>query len=537
MTRFVGIDFGTSTSLIAVRESENVPPQIIPIGLGANSWMPSVIATTTPMMVGERATEADAKHQIRSIKSGLTRGESWFAEQAEALDSAFVRNGIASLLSEVKRRAEAIHPNLFAGARVFLGCPALWNYENRRTLADISSTLGMHVDVMGVLDEPIAAGVQWVQGTWLKSGQLVAGRTLVFDAGGGTLDVALIEVTGSQQPEVSVLAANSIAKSGDDVDTSIATYLLEKNPQFKSDPTARKLVLDASRRLKEALSDEENSTVQVGLPVGTLLKLSRTELEELIKGQVNDSMNVVTRVLVESDLRRSSDISVAEARKRIQEIAASVENVLLVGGLSQMPIFRRELQSRFPRAMVHSVVNPQLVVAEGLTYADAIVHLNMPRPPISFVVRPGLEEPEEVIYEAFHEIIDPVAAWRGDAFLKHKYDFSRFPDGDYEILCVLPDREKTVMPILIRSEGSSSVSLSVKVSHSARSDFEKMEFVMYATGEFLVKGKGKIDSYRPINWRRLNYGKDLEDLRLEVQKMDGSSWPDDGNDKSMASRK
>jgi hypothetical protein len=64
----------------------------------------------------------------------------------------------------------------------------------------------------------------------------------------------LIEVSGSETPEVSVLSANSLAKSGDDIDALIANHFLSMNSQFGLDAVAKKLLLEASRKLKEALS-------------------------------------------------------------------------------------------------------------------------------------------------------------------------------------------------------------------------------------------------------------------------------------------
>ena len=388
-----------------------------------------------------------------------------------------------------------------------------------------------------MLDEPIAAGVNWVKSSWVTNGEGVAGRTLVFDAGGGTLDVALIEVSGSETPEVSVLSANSLAKSGDDIDALIANHFLSMNSQFGLDAVAKKLLLEASRKLKEALSEEESASVQVGHPVSMNLSLTRVEVENIVENQVKESLKIVDRVLVESELRKRADLSVAEIRKTSDQIALSVDNVLLVGGLSQMPIFRQRLQTKFPKAIVHSVSKPQLSVAEGLTYADAIVHLNMPRPPISFVVKPGLEGPADVIYTAFAEIVDPIHAMQGNAYLKYQFDFTNYPEGDYEIFCVLPNRDMTVIPIRFLGASTQENGQCVKVTHSRRSPSESMEFMLYATGEFLVKGKNKCDTYRPLTWRRLSYGADMSEFRLELQIKSSKSWPDDMNDKSMSSKK
>lgn len=532
MTKMVGIDFGTSTTLIAVRDNQDSTPQILPIGR-ANPWMPSVVAQTSPILVGESAIEADSQLQIRSIKSGLTRGQDWLDEQYLSLDHAQVKQYVVEILTEAKRRAEQVYPNLFDDAKFFFGCPALWSFDNRRILANVANDLGMDVDVLDVLDEPVAAGVHWVKTAWATNKESVSGRTLVFDAGGGTLDVALIETSDNNSPEVSVLSANSLPKSGDDVDYSIVDYLRRRDDQLGSDELTTKYLTDAARQLKEILSDEIKASVQVDQLVGKVVTLSRQELEEVIEKQVQESMRIVDRVLVESDIRMSPNVAVAESRRRLPEIAKTVKNVLLVGGLSQIPLFRKRLQEMFPLATVYSVANPQQAVAEGLTYADTVIHLNMPRPPLSFVIRPGLSSSEDIIYEAFSEIVDPHSAMLGYAYQGLTLDFDDYPDGEYEILCVLPNRKKTVIPLISNSSEVTKLS----VTHLRRGPDERMGFKLYATGEFLVKGRNKRDKYRTKTWGRLAYGKDLDDLKIEIESINGKTWSDDRNDSAASSRK
>jgi actin-like ATPase involved in cell morphogenesis len=537
MTKLVGIDFGTSTTLIAVRDNQDATPQILPIGHGANPWMPSVVAQTSPISVGESATEAEGLLQIRSIKSGLTRGQDWLDEQYLSIDHEHVKQYVIEILTEAKRRAEQVYPDLFNDAKFFFGCPALWSFGNRRILADVANDLGMDVDVLDVLDEPVAAGVHWVKTSWAKDKEGVSGRTLVFDAGGGTLDVALIETSDNASPEVSVLAANSLSKSGDDVDYSIVEYLRRRDSRLGSDGTSSNRLMNAARELKEILSDETEASVQVDESIGKILSLTRQELEEVIELQVQESLRIVDRVLVESDIRISPNVAVAESRKRLPEIAKTVKNVLLVGGLSQIPLFRQRLQEMFPLATVYSVKNPQQAVAEGLTYADTVIHLNMPRPPLSFVIRPGLESAEDVIYEAYSEIVDSQGAQQGFAFLGLEREFEDYPDGTYEILCVLPNRQKTEIPLIVSKLGSSIGVKSLTVTHRLRNKNDQMFFKLYATGEFLVRGANENETYRTKTWGRLAYGKDLSDIRLEIETKAGKGWSDDRNDSAASSRK
>jgi hypothetical protein len=161
----------------------------------------------------------------------------------------------------------------------------------------------------------------------------------------------------------------------------------------------------------------------------------------------------------------------------------------------------------------------------------------MPRPPLSFVIRPGRDGPEEVIYEAFSEIVDSQDAQQGFAYLGMERRFEDYPDGNYEILCVLPNREKTEIPLIVSKLGNSIEAKSLTVTHLLRNENDQMYFKLYATGEFFVRGAKEEATYRTKTWGRLAYGKDLSDLRLEIETKAGKGWDDERNDSSSSSKK
>ena len=152
----VGIDFGTSTTLIAVSDDSG-DARIIPIGQ-TTPWMPSVAAldSTGALVVGEAALAVDPRRQIRSIKARVTQGDTAVEVDGVHLDA---RSVMIAILGEALRRAEAAMPGAIRNLRqVYLGCPALWNGAQRRLLADVAHELGLPVDVADIIDEPVEIG-------------------------------------------------------------------------------------------------------------------------------------------------------------------------------------------------------------------------------------------------------------------------------------------------------------------------------------------------------------------------------------------
>ena len=526
--------------MVAVRDGLDSAPQILPLGTGADPWVPSLIAQTDPIVVGESAESSPPELQVRSIKSGLTRGKEWRDTQLLDLNDDQVGEYVKAILAEVIKRAASKKSDLFIDAKVYLGCPALWSFGNRKILADIANELGLDVDVLDILDEPVAAGVQWIKSEWRDGtqGLELSGKTLIFDAGGGTLDVALLEVSGTENPEISVLSADSLARSGDDIDNSIVAHLIEEDKSLVINSQNQILMSNAARRLKEILSKDLSANVQVAFPVGKSFALTRGKLEELVEEQVLESLSLVERVLRQSLLRADSATSTATIRStKLEEIAKEVKHVVLVGGLSQMPIFTSRLQQIFRSATITQISRPQQSVAEGLTYANTVIHLNMPRPPLSFVMKPIRTDGDVVVlYEAFGEIVNHWEALQGNSLLGHTADLRSLIDGVYEITCVLPNRERTEIPIVINHGFTQEECTSIRVEHNSRLENEKVFFKLYATGEFVISGKGTYLHLRAKTWGRLRSGRELiEPLKADVV---APTFAHDGrNDASAASSK
>ena len=111
-----------------------------------------------------------------------------------------------------------------------LGCPAMWDGAQRRRLIENALRAGIAVGDNTLIDEPIAAGVAWIVHRTERMNQSVQGKLLVFDMGGGTLDLAVLDVNASSGdvPEIHVQAATGMGRAGDALDRAIVSDLRQQ---------------------------------------------------------------------------------------------------------------------------------------------------------------------------------------------------------------------------------------------------------------------------------------------------------------------
>ena len=534
----IGIDFGTSTTTIAIRTGTDNNPEIVPIGKG-ESWIPSVIGLTDPLSVGDETRKLDDATKVLSVKSGLTDIDEWMKEREYPLyDEAQVVAWCASIITHAVELAKKKSKLSFDKAEVYMGCPALWTGHNRRIIAEIAHKVGLDVDVTAVIDEPVAAGVFWANTSWKKNPKLVRGKTIVFDAGGGTLDVALLNIDGEEVPKVTVLSAESITEAGDKIDHKIYDYLLTLNPKLDKSELSKSIITDGARRIKELLSFEDVASYQVVAPVDALLTLSRNELEKLVDDQVSSSIKLVERVLRKSLFRTFPEMSTIDMKLfEISPTAEEVNNVVLVGGLSRMPIFEKRLKKLFPKAEIRHLEDPQSAVAIGLTYSDTSVRLNLPRPPFSFVVNPvNYPKQKTVVYEAYDLLYDPNDAIRGNNLLGKRRFFEEFSSGMYEFSCELPDRVKTKVKLLIVKDGNEKEVESLMIEHDQRSKNGVLTFVLYASGRWLLQGAKEKYVFNAESWGSAHYGSDKTAV-LRLNADSSTSYNYESDSKSSSSKK
>jgi len=515
----VGIDFGTSTTLVAYRLSDSSAPEILPIGRTV-PWIPSVVTESDPMLVGE---DAEAREDRKSsVKSDLTRGQG-----AGISSSEVSRSQVKAIMAEAVARAKARNKDIFKDAKVFLGCPALWTLTNRKMIADIANELNLDVDIANVIDEPVAAGVQWSNNQLFRGTQkLPNGKALIFDAGGGTLDIAFLHLgkEGSQssdKPEVTVLSAKSLEQAGDSLDEAVCEYLRTRDPDLADQEAGEKELRRVSRALKEALSFEDEESVNAGRPFSRPIVLTRNELESIFATQLQDSMDLVRAVVKESLFRNKASISAIDVReKKYTELCDDVKFVVLVGGFSSMPVFERELRKSFKKAEFVRLEKPQQAVAEGLTYGDQYIRLNMPRPPLSFFIKSKSHKSEEIcVYQAFSEVYHQHDLFQGRSYLSTRLDLQNLGSGEFSFWCEIPDRARTRVPFLVSTkQGEKEIFETISITQDLRSQSGHLIFILYTTGEICIQGLDKQFLLRSKFWPRLADGTDLADIRLEVER-------------------
>jgi len=538
--KVVAIDFGTSTTLVAVRPANGIP-EVIPIGNQSGvTLMPSIVDVDDLGIVGESVPE----HQRhRSVKSDLTRAES---ESVPDSERDLAESRARAIIKEAVRRAQEQVPDLLEDAEVFVGCPALWSGRNRKRLATIVHEMGLAVDFGNVLDEPVAAGISWIRDEWLTGGVKPVGNVLVFDPGGGTMDVAYLRVKENKDatlPDISIYYADSIAKSGDHADSLLANSMRATDPRlddFRDTPAFS----DAVRSIKEQLSFRSEASVNVGAPISATIGCDQETLNEALAPLVADMHRLIANVVKGTLLRRYGRITPHEIRTDprfdfASILAPEIDYVVLAGGLSRIPLFARELERTFPQAKLITLENPQEAVVRGLCYGQELVHLNLPRPPISFFAKitqrdaSGNETSEEVcVYEAFSPLFRIENAIAGNGNIYASWTCTAKTSAIVDFYAIVPTiHEDTpsnqrlvafqstvpdLVPPLERQPFStwsihdtdvsyepakaSSTFVHARFLHDPRKISGSVRFVMYPTAEILFQGATRDLAIRVDSW-------------------------------------
>ncbi len=225
----------------------------------------------------------------------------------------------------------------------------MWDGKQRRRLLTAAQQAGLSVTLDGLVDEPVAAGIAWLAGSSAGLGGPM--RVLVFDMGGGTLDIAVLDVRGVNHHDVSVLAAVGLAEAGDALDEAIAAdldFVLAKagvdvdalpNPDW-----ARELLLTAARDVKVRLSTEDEEPVVLDRTVfgPNEIWYSRDELNEIFQPQLDRAEQYIAAALRVARMVEEAAGSAYEiSRLPVDALVSSVDVVVLSGGMSRVPSCRR----------------------------------------------------------------------------------------------------------------------------------------------------------------------------------------------------
>jgi len=351
MARAVGIDLGTTNSVVSVLEGGE--PTVIANAEGFRTT-PSVVAFTKDgeVLVGETAKRQAVTNVDRTISSVKRHmGTSWTTE----IDGKkYTPQEIsARILQKLKRDAETYLGDTVTDAVITV--PAYFNDAERQATKEAGEIAGLNV--LRIINEPTAAALAYGLDKG-KEDELI----LVFDLGGGTFDVSLLEV--GKDDDFSTIQVRATAGDnrlgGDDWDQRIVEWLIT---QFKNstgvdvskDKIALQRLKEAAEQAKKELSNSMSTTIQ--LPYLSLTENGPANLDEtLTRAKFED----LTRDLLERTRKPFEDV-IKEAGVKVSDIS----HVVLVGGSTRMPAVTELVKQLTGGKEPNKGVNPDEVVAVG----------------------------------------------------------------------------------------------------------------------------------------------------------------------------
>jgi len=411
----VGIDFGTSTCFVA-REIAAGDADILPIG-NSKRYLASLAGHIGgSFVVGEDAEVLTPDRVIRSVKSAITENRATVRVGGRDGATEVPRDDVVvAVFREIAKRARDRGWPLDEGRQLRLGCPAMWMGPQRRLLIDLAASAGLSVEDSALIEEPVAAGIAWLNHR-IRVGDPVAGRILVFDMGGGTLDLAVMQVEIAERPTIAVLTSVGLPMAGDALDESIVQDLCEEREidldSLKDPLQARADLLRQARDTKLALSDAPVQTVYFEpffyggkvLPV----KYSRDRLNAVFQPQMTHAESLVWRALRLSRLTHvngTSPTRILDLSR--EELAADIDAVLLVGGMSRVPYVRDRLAALFPHARRydHAGGAADEAIVAGIADTTGYNTMNMYRPGLDIALVWGKDN-RFPLYEAYTPLFE-----------------------------------------------------------------------------------------------------------------------------------
>ena len=368
MGRIVGIDLGTTNSLVAYTDPQTGAPKCIP-GPSGSTLCPSVVSLDpdSSIIVGEPARRrllTQSERSVYSVKRLMGRGVADIQNELKLFpfridpssknviriklgDKFFTPPEISAfILRELKNWAEAYFGDTVD--RVVITVPAYFNDAQRQATKDAGKIAGL--EVLRLVNEPTAAALAY--GLHEKQ----RGRVAVYDLGGGTFDISVLKLISTTAGDIyQVLSTNGDTHlGGDDIDNLLQSLVREKILQHHhvDVSTQPELVQELRKALiavKHQLSDSQSATLRFPLPNGAIFayELSRPEFDTLIRPIVDPTMGPVKQALADAHLTPSE-----------------IDEVVLVGGTTRTPLIRTTVQEYFGRKP-HTELNPDEVVALG----------------------------------------------------------------------------------------------------------------------------------------------------------------------------
>ena len=352
MSKCIGIDLGTTNSCVCVYESGEA--KVIANAEGGRTT-PSVVA----FKKGEMLVGTKAKHQavinpetISSIKRLMgtservkANGKEYSPEEVSAM-----------ILGDLKKTAEA-----YLGEKVtdaVITVPAYFNDAQRQATKNAGKIAGL--DVKRIINEPTAAALAYGLDKQDKNEKI-----LVYDLGGGTFDVSILELGDGVFEVLSTSGNNHLG--GDDFDNKLVDYIIseikkQENVDLKDDKMAMQRIKEAAEQAKKDLSNMTTTQVSLpfiaqvdGAPISFEMEITRAKFEDLTKDLVDSTLEPVRKALKDAGLSKND-----------------IDKVLLVGGSTRIPRVQEVIKNELGKEPSKGV-NPDEVVAMGAAIQGGVL--------------------------------------------------------------------------------------------------------------------------------------------------------------------
>ena len=381
--KIIGIDLGTTNSVVAVMEGSE--PKVIPNAEG-NRLTPSVVAFTdkSETIVGEparRQAVTNPKRTVYSVKRFMGRRHNEVETEEKMVpygvtgaasdyvkiqvgDNEFTPQEIsAKVLRKLKESAES-----YLGHKVnkaVITVPAYFNDAQRQATKDAGQIAGL--EVARIINEPTAAALAY--GLDKKKDE----KIIVFDLGGGTFDVSVLEVAESGDDDQASRVFQVVSTSGnthlggDDFDEALINHVAtefkqENGIDLRNDPMALQRLQEACEKAKKELSSLPETDINLPFitmdssgPKHLTMKVTRSKFEELIDDLVDKCKKPVMQALEDAGMK-----------------PGEIDEVVLVGGSTRVPKVRQVVKDIFGKEP-HQGVNPDEVVAVGAAIQGSVL--------------------------------------------------------------------------------------------------------------------------------------------------------------------
>jgi len=374
VNKIIGIDLGTTNSAAAVMRGGKV--EVIPSAEG-NRTVPSVIAVNknNERLVGQiakRQAVTNPQNTISSVKRFIGRAFDDPETQKDVKSMPYkIKKGNGGVLIEMGGKdytppeiSAMLLQKIKADAEKYLGetvkeavitVPAYFNDSQRQATKDAGQIAGL--EVKRIINEPTAATLAY----GLDKNDKKNEKVVVYDLGGGTFDVSILEIGDSDGEAVfEVKSTNGDTHlGGDDFDQRIIDWIVEEfkkdqGVNLTDDPLALQRLKEAAEKAKQELSSSTETEINIPFvtadesgPKHLVMKLSRSKLEQLIGDLVEKTIAPMEQALKDSGLNKSD-----------------IDEIILIGGMTRMPLVIEKLKNFFGKESSHSV-NPDEAVAIG----------------------------------------------------------------------------------------------------------------------------------------------------------------------------